>query len=218
MHKTDDQLAQILWDYMQLGQKLHTCDAIFVLCSLDTRGSQRAAELYHAGLGDYVIFSGGFGRITGGKFARPEADIFADIAMQHGVPRDKIIIENQASNTGANIQFTYQLLQQKDLHPRSFILVQKPYMERRTYATFKKQWPDANTEILVTSPRLSFDEYCTPAFPKNYVTNIMVGDLQRIKEYPRLGYQIEQVIPAEVWRAYEELVKRGYDKQLMSQS
>lgn len=43
----------------------------------------------------------------------------------------------------------------------------------------------------------------------------MVGDLQRIKEYPKQGFQIEQEIPDEVWRAYEELVKLGYTQFLM---
>ena len=44
----------------------------------------------------------------------------------------------------------------------------------------------------------------------------MVGDLQRIREYPKLGYQIEQEIPAKVWRAYEKLGAAGYDKHLIA--
>ena len=43
----------------------------------------------------------------------------------------------------------------------------------------------------------------------------MVGDLQRIKFYPRLGFQIKQEIPDDVWQAYEKLVALGYDKHLM---
>ena len=45
----------------------------------------------------------------------------------------------------------------------------------------------------------------------------MVGDLQRIKLYPALGYQIAQEIPDDVWSAFEELVRAGYDKYLMPQ-
>ena len=40
------------------------------------------------------------------------------------------------------------------------MLVQKPYMERRSYATFKKHWPDK--KLLVTSPQISFEAYPTP--------------------------------------------------------
>jgi hypothetical protein len=44
---------------------------------------------------------------------------------------------------------------------------------------------------------------------------LQVGDLQRIKEYPKLGFQIEQNIPDEVWDAWERLVALGYSKHLV---
>ena len=44
----------------------------------------------------------------------------------------------------------------------------------------------------------------------------MVGDLQRIKLYPALGYQIAQEIPDEVWSAFEGLVRAGFDKYLIT--
>jgi hypothetical protein len=34
-------------------------------------------------------------------------------------------------------------------------------MERRTFATFSKQWPDNTTQFTVTSPQLSFKDYPT---------------------------------------------------------
>ena len=43
----------------------------------------------------------------------------------------------------------------------------------------------------------------------------MVGDLQRIREYPAKGFQIPQDIPDDVWSAFEELVSAGYDKYLI---
>jgi len=39
-----------------------------------------------------------------------------------------------------------------------------------------------------------------------------VGDLVRLREYPQRGYQIEQDIPDDVWKAGQELMKKGYDK------
>ncbi len=44
----------------------------------------------------------------------------------------------------------------------------------------------------------------------------MVGDLERIREYPKLGFQVEQDIPEEVWQAFERLIEAGYDKHLLS--
>ena len=43
----------------------------------------------------------------------------------------------------------------------------------------------------------------------------MVGDLQRIKVYPGKGFQIHQEIPEDVWDAYEQLVRLGFDQHLI---
>ncbi len=99
----------------------------------------------------------------------------------------------------------------------SFILVQKPYMERRTFATFNKVWPGKS--VRVTSPRLSLDDYLAryshESMSPDEVISIMVGDLQRIREYPARGFQIPQEIPPDVWDAYTELVSAGYDRHLL---
>lgn len=89
-------------------------------------------------------------------------------------------------------------------------------MERRTYATFKKQWPDTTTDFTVTSPDISYEQYMAEsAIDKYIVISVMVGYLQRIREYPKRGFQIEQEIPTDVWQAYERLVKAGYEKHLL---
>ncbi|POR36357.1 Uncharacterized protein TPAR_03444 [Tolypocladium paradoxum] len=73
------------------------------------------------------------------------------------------------------------------------------HMERRTYATFKKQWPGPDTAFTVTSPRFgSFDEYPDADNPRDLVISIMVGGLVRIRDYPARGFQVEQEIPREV--------------------
>lgn len=106
-----------------------------------------------------------------------------------------------------------QLLKEKDLDPQTFIVVQKPYMERRSLATFEKNWPGKS--FVVTSPQITFEEYPTDEIPLDKVINIMVGDLQRIKIYPEKGFQTYQEIPEDVWLAYERLVELGFDKQLI---
>jgi hypothetical protein len=45
----------------------------------------------------------------------------------------------------------------------------------------------------------------------------MVGDLQRIRVYAERGFQIPQEIPGDVWCAYEELVRDGYDQYLIGE-
>ena len=209
------ELAKKLWDYHHVNNILEKADTILVLGSHDLRVAHRAAELYFEGWAPMIIFSGGLGNFTKEVWTETEADQFAAIAMNLGVPKESILVENKSTNTGENILFTQKLLAEKKVDPQSFIVVQKPYMERRSYATFKKHWPDK--KLIVTSPQISFEEYPTEEIPLEKVINIMVGDLQRIKIYTEKGFQTYQQIPDEVWRAYERLVELGFDKQLIAE-
>ncbi|KAL6891651.1 DUF218 domain-containing protein [Trichoderma longibrachiatum] len=208
--------ATLVYNYHKMNLPLRPASAIFCLCSLDTRVAAHAAQLYLDGLAPWLIFSGDSGILTKGLFSEPEAVVFANIAREMGVPEDKIIVEPRARNTGENVRFTYDLLRERGMlgQMESLVLVQKPYMERRTYATFRKQWPERGTLFTVTSPGLSFDEYPDASNPRELVTSIMVGDLIRIREYPARGFQIEQEIPDEVWEAGQRLVAAGFDKHL----
>ena len=207
--------AKLVYDYHRMQMPLQPADAIFVLCSLDTRVAERGAQLYLAGYGQTLIFSGGVGKLTAGRFAKPEAAVFADIARGLGVPADRIVVEDKSTNTGENVRFTHDLLERRGMRrPRSLILVQKCYMERRTYATFRRQWPDPETEFAVTSPQLDFASYPDEDNPLALVINIMVGDLVRIRDYPALGFQIAQDIPDDVWEAGRRLIAAGYDRHL----
>lgn len=206
-------LAKKLWNYHQMHHTLEQADCILVLGSMDTRTAERGADVYLQGYAPIIIFSGGLGKLTKDKWSGTEADLFATIALDKGVPREAIFVENKSTNTGENILFTQQLLKEKNLDLQSFIVVQKPYMERRSYATFKQHWPDK--KLHVTSPLLSFEEYPNNDISVEKLINMMVGDLQRIKLYPEKGFQIYQEIPGEVWEAYEELVTMGFNQQLL---
>lgn len=210
-------LAEKLWDYHLMKHQLAPADAILVLCSHDERVAERGAQLFLEGWAPLLIFSGGSGAITAKLWNEPEAERFARIAIELNVPPANIIVEPNSTNTGENIRFTKQLLAERELDPRSFIVVQKPYMERRAFATFRQFWPDKR--VTVTSPQVSFADYVASyahnSLSADDVVGIMVGDLQRIRFYPERGFQIAQEIPEEVWSAYEQLVHAGYDKFLI---
>jgi len=208
-----DQSAKIIWDYHHLNQSLEKADCILVLGSHDLRIAEYGAKLFLDGWAPLIIFSGGLGHLTKGIWNESEADQFSRVAIKMGVPKEKILIENKSSNTGENIQFTRELLREKNVDPKKFILVQKPYMERRSYATFKKVWPEKG--FVVTSPPILFEDYPDQLRTKEDVIGIMAGDLQRIKLYAEKGFQIPQEIPPNVWNAYEKLVAAGYTKHLV---
>ena len=212
--KPSDAIA-IIWQYHQMGHELEKADLIWALGSHDLRVADRVAELWKMNLAPVIVMSGGLGNFTEGVFEKPEAVLFAERAMELGVPEDVILIEDRSTNTGENVSFTRELLDRKKIQVERVIAVQKPYMERRTYATIAQQWPEV--EVRVTSPQLSFEDYCTDV-PRDDVINIMVGDLQRIMEYPKRGFMIKQEVPDAVIAAWELLVGAGYDSHLLRET
>lgn len=205
-------LARLIWDYHHLNHKLEQADLILALGSNDRRVATHAAELYLGGWAPRLMMSGGSGVLTRKLFDRPEAEIFAQIARDLGVPEAALITEPDSTNTGENIDFSRRKLAEQGIAPRKIILVQKPYMERRAYATFRRRWPEIDP--IVSTPPISFDDYPTDELPRDLVINLMVGDLQRIRLYPARGFQIEQEIPDEVWAAGERLIALGFDRHL----
>jgi uncharacterized SAM-binding protein YcdF (DUF218 family) len=210
--------AKLLWDYHHLHNKISHKDCILAFGSHDTLVAERAAELYNQGYAQFVIFTGGLGRITKNKWKKTEAEMFSEIAIARGVPREKIFIETESTNTGQNIDFTKKLLEKEKLTFSDYIVVDKPFKERRIYATLKMQWTSLN--FIVTSPQNSYESYCryyneSAEFDISDFINIMVGDLQRIDLYGKNGFQIPQDIPENVMGAYKRLVRNGFDRQLI---
>jgi len=206
--------ARVIWDYHYLDSDLQTADFILALGSHDERVARHAADLVLQGLAPLFVPSGGFGKVTREIWKIPEGEIFAKIAIDRGVSPSKILIEDRATNTGENITRTRDLLALNRIKVSSGILVTKPYMRRRAFATATKQWPEI--EWIVSSPNLSFNEYPDGGLSAEQMIELMVGDLQRIKLYADSGFQIPQEIPDEVWASYEELVRRRFDKYIIS--
>lgn len=206
-----DELAKIIWDYNKLDQRLEKADLIAVFGSYGVLQAEYGVELFKKGYAPLILFSGGVNEL-----GKPEAEEYKQIALGEGIPEDKILVEGKATNTGKNVIYTRELLKEKGLEAGKIIAVHEPYMERRTYTTFRKQWADA--EVVVTSPPISYEEYCKnlpkEGIDKEFFINVMVGDMQRVKVYAEKGYAIHQDIPEDVWNAYLKLVSLGYNKRL----
>ncbi|MEY4166714.1 MAG: hypothetical protein RIR52_538 [Acidobacteriota bacterium] len=207
-------LARKIWDYHHLHHELEKVDLILALGSNDTRVAEHAADLWLSGWAPWLMMSGGSGRLTRELYDRPEAELFARIALERGVPATALITEPDSTNTGENITFSRRRLAALGIVPHRVIIVQKPYMERRAYATFRCFWPEM--EPIVSSPPISFDDYPREGLSRHLMINLMVGDLQRIRLYPARGFQIEQQIPDDVWEAGQELIRLGYNQHLVT--
>src|SRR5687767_6166848 len=113
-------LVERVCHYHQMNHQLAKADAIMVLCSHDTIVAERGARLFLEGWAPLIIFSGGLGAITKHLWPDPEANRFAQIAMECGVPEDRILVENKSTNTGENVQFTREMLTARGIDPASF--------------------------------------------------------------------------------------------------
>ena len=215
MNETIQRHADTLWHYMQCHEPARSADCLFVLGGRDDRVATYAAHVAAKHTYSLVMISGGVAehnpQLRSWKEST-EAAHFAHIMLQAGY-RGRLLLEEAAKNTGENAIYGYKKLQEGEfVMPRSIQFVCKSYMERRAKATFEAQWPDKSTQFYVTSPHNSLHDYVNDEHTLDETVHKMVGDMQRIIEYPAMGFQSMQRVPDEAYRPYEELVEAGFTK------
>lgn len=205
---------------MFLRQEPPRADVIIGLGCHDITVADDATLLFKRGIAPLIVFTGNVGRMTLGTASISEAQMMKRRAVTLGVPESAILLEEESTNTGENFTYTQHLLERKGVNAKNAVLVHKPYMLRRDYATFMKQWRGAReTDITCWAEGITMEQYLQKdSLDAAETICVMIGDLQRIKMYPTFGYQIEQEIPSKVWRAFNALVERGYNTQLIKES
>ena len=207
---------QVIWDYMKLHQMPQKADCIVGFGNFNSNIARRAAQLYLQGYAPKLLFTGGLGRNTLGILPEAEADRFARVAMECGVPEKDILRDNKSTNTAENILFTRKTLEDMHLPHGHLLGVHQPFMERRISAAFGVYWPEV--KLTVTSPQVTIPQYLADAvvqgITERSAIEVIVGDFQRIELYAQKGYQLPQDIPPYAWNAFHALVALGYDGQL----
>jgi uncharacterized SAM-binding protein YcdF (DUF218 family) len=206
--------TQLIWDYHQMHHQLRPCDAAIALGSHDLGVPAYSAELFRAGLFPTLVFSGGPNPTAPERFPRGEAVHFREHAVELGVPAEAILIEPNATNTGQNITLSREVMAQVGIRPITLMLIAMPYMERRAYATARKVWPEV--EVVCASQPIDFNDYLKGMGDERRVAEMLVGDMQRVIEYPNLGFAVEQEVPEDVHDAYQILVRDGFTSRLLS--
>lgn len=208
--------AELLWDYNQMHHPVRQCDAAIVLGSHDLGVAGVAAEMYLHGNFPVAVFTGGRTPSAAAIFPRGEAVHFREHALSLGVPEEVALLEPDATNTGENITLSWQVLERVGYEVESVLLISKPYMERRAYATCRKLWPQVDT--VCASARISLTDYLASSGDAAHTISMIVGDTQRVFEYPHLGYAIPQEVPKKVHMAFDRLVMAGFTERLLSRS
>jgi uncharacterized SAM-binding protein YcdF (DUF218 family) len=210
-------LARTIWKYHHLCHEPIPADVIIAMGTNDLRVAEFAADLYKRGYGSILVCSGGIAHqndLLATRWEKTEAEMYADAAERWGVPRNQILLETRATNTAENIRFARDLIEQRAIRPRNIVIVVKPFMQRRVWATLAVEWPEMPATVV--SPNMTLDEYFTNDLSPEKVINILVGDLQRIWIYARRGWSAPQRMAVEVLEAYQGLIKLGFTEHLIA--
>lgn len=210
--------AEVLWQYLNLRHEAAASDVILCLGSNDLAVARVGAELWHRRLAPYIIMTGGLahiGDLAATGWDRTEAAMFADVARTSGVPAEALITETEAKNTGDNFRLSRALLPQPlATGLRTVLVVSKPYMTRRAYATGHVQWPGIT--LRMQSEAVELQPYLSRWADSARILNLMVGDFHRIMVYPALGFQAPQNVTEAALAAFRALVSRGFDRHLVA--
>ncbi len=200
--------ARLIWNYLSGFASEGPCDALVVCGSYDLRVMDHAVRLLQQKISKTLVITGNTGNWTKHLWDRPEAEIF----FEHGrsrIPDDvEVVLERKATNFGENILFARDLLPDID----SVVLLTKPNAVLRVLLTAQEQWPE--TTVSVSSPQYRFPYDVSNVVGLFGLIDEMVGDIDRIRKYPKLGYQVEHELPKAVLDAADFLASKGFDNHL----
>lgn len=208
--------ARILWNYHRMDHELRPCAVGIALGSNDLGVATHTAELYHQGMFPVLVLTGANSPTTKARFPRGEAIHYREHVLDLGVPEQAILVEPVATNTGQNIDLSRARLHEAGIRVDSVLLISKPYMQRRAYATCRRRWPEVAPVCAAESA--DFADYVQRIGSAQLVIDHLVGDLQRVAEYPAKGFAIAQHLPDSVLAAYQRLVRAGFTSRLLPTS
>jgi len=197
-----------LFAYNQLDHELRPCAVGIGLGCHDLGVATYAAELFHQGMFPLLVFTGANSQTTLDHFPQGEAFHFRQRALGLGVPEDVILVETKATNTRENIEFTRALLLDHGFVPDSVLVISRPYQQRRAYAICKLLWREA-TVVCASQPLLLRDYVATIGDVK-LVIDMIVGDTERVIEYPNRDHAADQEVPPSVVQVFTRLIDAGF--------
>ncbi|HEX8946820.1 MAG TPA: YdcF family protein [Candidatus Paceibacterota bacterium] len=152
------------YDYLAEEDVPESADIMFVFGAKTPLRIEKAIELYHRGISPLIVVSGRSPHYSNDQHI-PEADVYARIAIEKGVPADAVLLEDQSITIPDNVRSSLNLLDAKGISYQSILLVNSPYTQRRGWAHFRKYLPDTIRLVRVNSG--TKDQYTRDAWYKN---------------------------------------------------
>lgn len=215
-------------------------DLVILLGSSLISHLEMIATMYHSGRFKQLMIVGGTGHST--KFLyenienyipfhkylnknKSEADIYSEILKSfYQMPHESILIENQSTNCGNNASYSYKLALENNLEIKSVLLIQDPTMQRRSYASFLKEWKSVQVKFynyapfvpelrLDSSGHTYFKEPLDPPWTIERYIELIMGEIPRLRDDENgygpkgAGFIAHMDIPTVVLEAYQYLVE-----------
>lgn len=174
-----------LGKFLVQSDKLEKADVIAVFSGDNGPRTERAVELLKEGYADYLILSGGkvYDDVT-------MAELMKNHAIKLGVDEDKILIDDKASTTNENADFTAEIIEEHNF--KSVIVVTSDYHTRRSKLAMEK----ALENTLIDGEKVSVS--VTPSKEEKFTTKWWTSGnsvLMVISEYLKLaGYWVKGYI------------------------
>ncbi|MDQ8738697.1 YdcF family protein [Paenibacillus sp. LHD-38] len=167
-------------DFMFFETLLGPADVILIPGGSHPQLMERAAMLYHQGIAQFILPSGG----ATSHVEKTEWDFLRDVGLSLGVPQQAILKENKATNTFENSRFSLEVLRQHGVIPQKAILVCKNYHARRALLTYQIDFPRETTfyvSSVIDKTGTSKDNWYLDEKKIGYV----MSELEKISKYFR---------------------------------
>ena len=196
----DKILSKKLYNFLIPTDKKVKADLIIGFGHFDLRIPEQCATLFNEGFSPRILFTGGVGAGSA-DFENPEAvEFLTHVKNKYpNIDADNIMIEKESTNTGDNLKFSIDILKEKGIFEsiNKIILVATPTRQLRVFLTVKKYFPNATLINLPPSSSFEFDMQMNKKIGINFQEHL-VGELERITKYPKMGYACSIAIPQEL--------------------
>lgn len=166
------------------SDKLEKEDVIAVFSGDSGARTERAVELLKEGYADYLILSGGkvYDDVT-------MAELMKNHAIKLGVDESKILIDDEASTTNENAEFTADIIEENNF--RSVIVVTSDYHTRRSKLAMKKALENTlidGEKVEVTVTPFKEEKFTTKWWTSGNSVLMVISEYLKLMGYWVKGY------------------------------
>ena len=173
-----------LGKFLVKSDKLEKSDAIVVFSGDCGARTERAVELLKDGYADYLILSGGkvYDDVT-------MAELMKKHAIKLGVDESKILIDNEASTTNENAEFTTNIIEENNF--KSVIVVTSDYHTRRSKLAMEKALENTlidGEEVMVRVTPSKEEKFTTKWWTSGDSVLMVISEYLKLMGYWVKGY------------------------------